>query len=77
MNSIFITYCESFNLLRYRGCLEKGSDAIGSAICYTIYTINLSLCTQTADPIYTETFLRHRLKFKGIGKRTERHNNIV
>ena len=31
------------SLARYRGCLEKGSDDIGSAVCYTRYTIYLSL----------------------------------
>ena len=28
----------------YRGILEKGADDIGSAVCYSIYTIYLSLC---------------------------------
>ena len=31
-------------------CLEKGSDDVGPAVCDTIYTIYLSLFTQTADP---------------------------
>ena len=36
----------------YKGCLEKGSDYIGSAVCYTIqYNINAPLRTQTADII--------------------------
>ena len=33
----------------YRGNIEKGSDDIGSAVCYTIYTVYLSLCKQTAE----------------------------
>ena len=39
----------------YRGCLENGSNDIVSAVCFTIYTIFLSLWTQTADPITSET----------------------
>ena len=35
----------------YNVSLEKDWDDIGSAVCYTVYTIYLSLCTQTADPI--------------------------
>ena len=35
----------------YTGILEKGSYDIGSAVCYTTYTIYLSLWTQTTDPI--------------------------
>ena len=36
-------------LYNYRGIREKGSGDVVSAVCYTIYTINLSLCTQTAE----------------------------
>ena len=46
-----------------RECLEKGSDNIGSAVCYTIYTSYLSLCTQTAVPITSEPFSRHHLYY--------------
>ena len=34
-----------------KGIHEKGPDEIRSAVCYTVYTIHLSLCTQTADII--------------------------
>ena len=47
--------------LQYNVCLEKGSDDIGSAVCDTIYTVYLSLCTQTADSISSEPFPRHIL----------------
>jgi len=39
-----------YNLI-YRGIHEKFSRDVVSAVCYTIYTINLSLCTQTAVPL--------------------------
>ena len=42
--------------------LEKGSDNIGPAVCYTTYieeTIHLSLCTKKADPISAEPFSKH------------------
>ena len=39
-----------FGLLGYRPMLEKGSDDIGPAVCYTIlYNIYLNLWTQAAD----------------------------
>ena len=34
---------------KYRGIHEKGSGVVVSAVCYTIYTIYLSLCTKTAE----------------------------
>ena len=40
----------------YRGIHEKGSGDVVSAICYTIYTIYLSLCTPTAETTSPETF---------------------
>ena len=42
--------------LSYNVCLEKGSNDIWSTVCDTIYTIYLSRCTQTADPISSEPF---------------------
>ena len=36
-------------ILFYWGIHEKGSGDGVSAVCYTIYTINISLCTQTAE----------------------------
>ena len=44
----------------YRRCLEKGSDDIES-VCCTIYSVYLSLCTQTAETIVSEPFSRHPL----------------
>ena len=55
-----------------REMLEKGSDDIGSAVCYTIlytnigsavcytilYTVYINLWTQAADPILSEHFSR-------------------
>ena len=41
-----------------RRFLEKGSDDIESAVCYPIYTIYLSLCTQTAETTTSEPFSR-------------------
>ena len=48
----------------YNVCLEKGSDEIRSAACYTIYTIYLSFCTQTADPISSEPFFGSNIIFR-------------
>ena len=41
-------YRPQFNA-RYRVIHKKGSDDVASDVCYTIYTIYLSLCTQTAE----------------------------
>ena len=38
------------------GIHEKGSEDFVSAVCYTIYTIYLSLCTQTAETTPPEPF---------------------
>ena len=43
-------------MLIYRGIHEKGSDDVVSAICYTKYTIYLSLCTQTAETASPDPF---------------------
>ena len=40
----------------YRGIREKGSGDVVSAVCYTIYTIYLSLCTQTSPDPFRESF---------------------
>ena len=39
-----------------RGIQEKGSGDVVSAICYTVYTIYLSLCTQTVETTFSELF---------------------
>ena len=41
-----------------RGIHEKGSGDVVSAVCYTIYTIYLSLCTQKAETISPKPFSR-------------------
>ena len=41
--------------------IKKCLNDIGSVVCDTIYTIYLSLCTQTADPILPEPFSRDTL----------------
>ena len=38
------------------GVHDPGEEEVVSAICYTIYTIYLSLCTQTAETTSPETF---------------------
>ena len=43
------------HLLSYSG---MDSDGMGSAVCYTIYTIYISLCIKTAGPIISEPFSR-------------------
>ena len=40
----------------YRGIHEKGSRDVVSAVCHNIYTIFLSLCTQTAATTFPEPF---------------------
>ena len=40
------------------GIREKGSEVVVSAICYTIYTMYLSLCAQPAETTSPELFLR-------------------
>ena len=47
-----------FKQLYLQGILEKGSVDIWTAVCYTIYTIYLSLCAQTADLISSKPFSR-------------------
>ena len=42
--------------LSYKGIQEKGSGDVFSAVCYTIYTIYLSLCTHTAETTTPEPF---------------------
>ena len=42
----------------FRGIPEKGSGDVVSAVCYTIHTIYLSLCTQTAETKSPESFSR-------------------
>ena len=39
----------------YRGIHEKGSGDV-LAVCYSIYTIYLSLCTQTAETTAPQPF---------------------
>ena len=60
MNKIKIKVYES---IMYRGVFEKGSDDIGSAVCYTIYTIHISLCTQTDETTSSDPFSRIPLYF--------------
>ena len=54
----------------YNECLEKSSHDIGSAVCGTVHTIYLSLCTETA-----KLFLRNTLKLcsniSGLRRRLE------
>ena len=40
----------------YEGIHEKGSGDVVSTACYTIYTIYIFLCTQTAETTYPEPF---------------------
>ena len=42
------------NLVFRRGIHEKGSGDVVSAVCYTIYTTYLSLCTQTSPGLFCE-----------------------
>ena len=58
------TYISDTTPLKNNVCLERGSDDIGSAVCDTIYTIDLSLCTRTADQISSEHFSRPTLYIK-------------
>ena len=37
-------------LIGYRGIHEKGSGDVVAAVCYTVYTIYLSLCTTSPEP---------------------------
>jgi len=44
-------------MYKYRGIHEKkSSEKVFSAVCYTIYTIYLSICTQTAETISPKPF---------------------
>ena len=45
------------NPATYRECLEKGSDDIGSAVCYTIYTSIIS--TYTISPSVHKQMIRY------------------
>ena len=54
---ILFNLCTSFtNLTKYRGIHEEGSGDVVSAVCYTIYTIYLTLCAQTAETTSPEPF---------------------
>ena len=54
----FYKCCYAFSLpsLLNREIHEKGSGDVVSAVCYTIYTIYLSLFTQTAETTSYEPF---------------------
>ena len=60
--------------LSYRGILEKGSDDIVSAVCYTIY---LSLWTQTAYLKTSEPFSRILLGTDLQNKKTRISSRIL
>ena len=45
-------------IVTYRGIHEKGSEDVVSAVCYIIYTIYLSICTQTDETTSPEPFSR-------------------
>ena len=60
-------------LLTYRGIHEKGSGDVVSAVCNTIYAVNLSLCTQTPS----EHFSWIPLYQTKTDQRQKRVNQIV
>ena len=54
--TFYLNFLEEERGLSYRGIQEKGSGYVVLTVCYTIYTIYLSLCTQTAETTSLELF---------------------
>ena len=51
-----LCYVKFYYNVIHRGIHEKGSGDVVSAVCFTIYTIYLSLCTQSAETTSSELF---------------------
>ena len=53
----FAMLCDICDIKEVRGIQENGSGDVVSAVYYTVYTIHLSLCIQTAGTTYPLTLL--------------------